>query len=86
MAADRGLSGDYAVSNLGRIKRLTSRTFAKADSIPKTPPRSNKNPYPAVDLCRDGKRRTCAVHQLVAAAFLEPRPDGLEVNHKLLLA
>jgi hypothetical protein len=73
---------EYAVSNLGRIKRLTSRTCAKAGSILKTPPRSKKNPYPAVDLCSDEKRRTFAVHQLVAAAFLGPCPDGLEVNHK----
>jgi len=73
---------DYAVSNLGRIKRLTSRTCAKAGSILKTPPRSKKAPYPAVDLCRDGETRTFAVHQLVAAAFIGPCPDGIEVNHK----
>jgi hypothetical protein len=73
---------EYAVSNLGRVKRLTSRTCAKAGSMLKTPPRSKKSPYPAVDLCRDGERRTFAVHQLVAAAFLGPCSNGLEVNHK----
>lgn len=73
---------DYAISSLGRVKRLTSRTCAKAGSILKTPIRSKASPYPCVDLCADGTRRTVAVHQLVAEAFL-PAPDfmGAEVNH-----
>lgn len=37
--------------------------------------------YPQVDLCRQGKRRTYAIHQLVAAAFLGGRPDGMVVCH-----
>ena len=74
---------DYAVSNLGRVKRLTTRTCAKAGSILKACPRSKSRPYPSVDLCRDGRRRTCFVHVLVAMAFL-PAPEfaGAEVNHK----
>ena len=68
--------------HLGRIERLTSRRCAKAGSVLKTPPRSKKAPYPAVDLCRDGKSRIFAVHQLFAAAFIGPCPDGIEVNHK----
>ncbi len=37
--------------------------------------------YPQVDLCRQGKRRTYAIHQLVAAAFIGGRPDGMVVCH-----
>ncbi|MFV0916089.1 NUMOD4 domain-containing protein [Ralstonia nicotianae] len=74
---------DYAVSDLGRVKRLTSRTCAKAGSILKTPPRGKKNPYPSVDLCLNGKKRTEMVHRLVAAAFLGLPPfEGAEINHK----
>ncbi len=73
---------DYAVSNLGRIKRLTSRTCAKAGTILKTPGRSKARPYLSVDLCYPGGKRTELVHRLVAIAFLgEPPFIGAEVNH-----
>lgn len=74
---------NYAISDQGRVKRLTSVTCAKAGSILKTPPRSKCRPYPSVDLCHNGKRRTEMVHILVARAFLEaPAFEGAEVNHK----
>ncbi|MDU9394545.1 NUMOD4 motif-containing HNH endonuclease [Pseudomonas sp. zfem002] len=73
---------DYAISNLGRVKRLTSRTCAKAGSILKTPGRSKSRPYLSVDLCFLGGKRTELVHRLVAIAFLgEPPFAGAEVNH-----
>lgn len=73
---------NYAVSDLGRVKRLTSRTCAKAGSILKTPPRSKDRPYLSVDLCRDGNRRSEMVHILVAKAFLGAAPfESAEVNH-----
>ncbi|MCV4287880.1 NUMOD4 motif-containing HNH endonuclease [Pseudomonas capsici] len=73
---------DYAVSNLGRIKRLTSRTCAKAGAILKTPGRSKKRPYLSVDLCHPGGKTTELVHRLVALAFLgDPPFPGAEVNH-----
>jgi hypothetical protein len=34
-----------------------------------------------VTLCSNGRQESWFVHQLVAAAFLGPRPDGLEVRH-----
>jgi len=73
---------DYAVSDQGRIKRLTSRTCAKAGTILKTPGRSKSRPYLSVDLCYPGGRRTELVHRLVAIAFLGRPPFlGAEVNH-----
>lgn len=73
---------DYAVSNLGRIKRLTTRTCAKAGTILKTLGRSKARPYLSVDLCYPGGRRTELVHRLVAIVFLgEPPFHGAEVNH-----
>lgn len=74
---------NYAVSDHGRVKRLTSRTCAKAGSLLKTPPRNKLHPYPCVDLCANGTKRTELVHILVARAFLEPATFvGAEVNHR----
>lgn len=37
--------------------------------------------YISVTLYRDGKRRNWKVHQLVATAFIGPRPPGYETRH-----
>ena len=43
---------------------------------------TKNNGYNAVDLCKEGKVKTTAVHRIVAEAFL-PNPNGLRfVNHK----
>lgn len=76
---------DYAISNLGRVKRLTTRTCAKAGTILKQCWRGGRGSEPgylAVDLSRPGvKKRTVSVHVLVADAFLPPRPEGHVPNH-----
>jgi hypothetical protein len=38
--------------------------------------------YPIVGMYVDGKRKHKTVHSLVAAAFIGPRPNGMQVNHK----
>lgn len=40
------------------------------------------NRYPAVKLRKDGRSRDHKVHVLVMAAFIGPRPDGYEIDHK----
>lgn len=71
---------DYAVSSLGRIKRLTRaphthpgrllRSFLKRDG------------YLHVNLRSDGKLRTVAVHRVVASVFLGAPPfAGAQVAH-----
>lgn len=81
-----GYEGIYSVSDQGRVrgearvvahilkgKRLRQRILN---------PRINKaTGYPAVNLARENSRRTFTVHSLVAAAFIGPRPEGLEVAH-----
>lgn len=37
--------------------------------------------YPTLYLNVDGTRRQVRVHQLMALAFLGPRPEGLEIRH-----
>lgn len=70
-----GYEGFYQVSNLGNVRRLNKTK----------PPRILKQSlcrlYLRVDLCRDGKRKSCSVHRLVAETFI-PNPDNKpEVNH-----
>jgi hypothetical protein len=44
-------------------------------------PRLCNRGYLRVAMSRGGKRVDRLVHQMVAEAFLGPRPDGLQVNH-----
>lgn len=69
---------NYAVSNAGRVKRLTSRCSGVAGAVLK---QFLVAGYPSVNLTGEGRRKSVRVHRLVAEAFL-PRPDGAsEVNH-----
>ena len=76
--------GMYQVSNLGRVKSLARKSSAGhnlQEKIRKTP--INTHGYSSVVLCKDGSKKTEAVHQLVAVAFLNHEPCGfnLVVNH-----
>lgn len=76
---------DYAISNLGQVKRLTSRTCAKAGTILRQCWRGGRGThkgYLAVDLCRDGRKSTQSVHVLVTEAFHGRRPEGMVPNHR----
>lgn len=77
---------DYEVSDQGRVRRVTARTCAKVGHILKAVPRHRNGEHPSgrylfVSLSRDGKIASCAVHRIVAAAFLGPA-EGMEVNHR----
>lgn len=79
-----GFDGNYEVSNLGRV-----RSWAPKGRY-KTRPKEGrilslggKNaPYLWVPLRSAKQSRYPSVHLLVAEAFVGPRPDGCEVNHK----
>ena len=70
---------DYAVSTLGRVRRLTKGRSTWPGRILK--PARNRGGYLRVSLRGGGKHVTRHVHRLMASAFLWPR-EGLEVNHK----
>ena len=80
-----GYEGLYEVSNMGRVKSL-ERTVWNGKGYFKTSerilkPGKDKGGYLQVCLCKDGKDKWCAVHRLVATAFL-PNLDNLpQVNH-----
>lgn len=71
-----GFEGLYEVSNMGRVKTLGQRRKG-IKSI-------HYIPYAKVNLYRyrDPKTYNRYVHILVAAAFIGPCPEGLEVNHR----
>jgi hypothetical protein len=84
-----GYEGLYQVSNLGRVKSLPREWIGGNGSIG----RHNgmilrggisTSGYPLVTLRKDGNKKTCNVHQLVATAFLNHEPCGmcLVVDHK----
>lgn len=65
--------GLYQVSNLGRVKRVTTGRILKG--------RKNKAGYLLVGLCKSSVSSTKTLHRLVAQAFI-PNPENKpEVNH-----
>ncbi len=75
---------NYAVSNLGRVRRATDYGWLKAGRLLK--PCVGKNGYAHVTLCdADGTHSEPQVHTLVARAFLGPAPPAHVVNHKDLV-
>lgn len=76
-----GYEGLYEVSNLGRIKRIAPRSKGgSTDPIKKF---SISRGYLGTSLKKIGCKQWCPnVHTVVAAAFLGPRPEGMEINHK----
>ena len=75
--------GLYEVSNLGNVRSLDRYNnqghFCRGLILSL---RINKDGYVYVGLSKEGKRKECKVHRLVAEAFI-PNPDNLPcVNHK----
>lgn len=68
---------NYEVSSAGRVRRTTARTNAKAGHVLAT--KHDDLGYVIVRYYVDGKVRPRRIHQLVAAAFLGPRPSPKHV-------
>lgn len=74
------LEGVYEASCEGRIRRVVSAPGARVGRILRSRP--NLHGYEIVTVSIDGAVRTVQVHVAVAAAFLGPRPAGMDVNHR----
>jgi len=81
-----GYEGSYQVSNHGRVRSLDRIVISK-NTTRKILGRILKinlypNGYEYVQLQKDGKRKSCLVHRLIAVAFI-PNPKNLPIiNHK----
>lgn len=75
-----GYDGVYSISSLGRVRRDAGGKGATAGRILTT--KRNRKGYRHVDLSRDDVKERRLVHQIVADAFLPPRPsDAHHPNH-----
>lgn len=78
-----GYEGLYEVSDHGRVRRPLN--YGKSRGGPVAGRilaiRMDKYGYPYLTLANAGAQKTCLVHHLVMAAFLGPRPEGLQANH-----
>ena len=77
-----GYEGSYQISNLGHVKSLnrtdTTGRNIKEKILKGTP---NKDGYLCVEFKKDGKRRTFAVHRLVAMMFIPNIENKQCVDH-----
>lgn len=68
-----GYEGLYQVSNLGRVKRVTTGRILKGGK--------DKDGYLQVTLCKDSTKSTKKIHRLVAQAFVSNSENKPEINH-----
>jgi HNH endonuclease/NUMOD4 motif len=82
-----GYEGLYEASDQGRVRSLDRMVGNCHGSLSRirgkilSPAPHCRNGYPMVCLNRNGSREPTTVHRIVAAAFLGPRPGGMEVCH-----
>jgi hypothetical protein len=74
---------DYMAGNKGCIKSLKRGGRILQPGVKKSGGGKHGTSYTYlhVALMQNGKRVTCPVHQLVLAAFVGPRPEGMETRH-----
>lgn len=73
-----GYEGIYEISDLGRVKRTKGMSGVKAGRYLKQHLRRR---YLSVGLSYKDKFKSHAVHSLVGAAFIGPRPLGYHIDH-----
>lgn len=77
-----GYEGLYQASNLGRIKRIlfvNNQVTKKQEHILKQT--TNKHNRKYVSLYKNGVKKTCIVHRIIAKAFI-PNPNNYpQINH-----
>jgi hypothetical protein len=72
-------SWPYEVSSFGRVRSLNRHHNGKYGRL--LNPGVNKFGYCQMVMGSNGKAKYTTVHALVAAAFIGPRPDGMDINH-----
>lgn len=70
---------NYMVSNMGRVKRLSTGYYRRTEKILK--PQLQNNGYLHIKLSQKDKTKCILVHRLIAQVFI-PNPNNLpQVNH-----
>lgn len=73
-----GYEGKYQVSSLGNVKSLKWRHKNEARQLKQE---HDRRGYPMCFLFKEGQRRTCSTHRLVALAFIPNPHNKPQVNH-----
>ena len=83
-----GYEGLYEVSNLGRVRSLPHPTKTRREGVFRTSPgkllllKLSRDGYFELSLSNRSKGiRTYSVASLVAAAWIGPKPPGLQIDH-----
>lgn len=78
-----GHGGGYAVSSLGQVCRIKTGPGARVRILKQSfkPALIGRDGYFVVSLSASNRAHQRYVHHLVAAAFIGPRPNGMNVNH-----
>lgn len=71
---------DYEVSRFGDVRRVTPAQGAVVGRRIRRHTHTATG-YPDVRLRKEGRTYSIAIHRLVAAAFLGPRPEGQQIRH-----
>lgn len=74
-----GYENLYQVSNLGQVRSLNYRRTGETKILK---PEKDTKGYLRVTLCKNGKRKNCQVHRLVALSFIQNDENLPCVNHK----
>ena len=80
-----GYEGLYRVSDLGRVRSLDRVVDGPKGQMRlngKVMKLSLVGGYEQIGLCKNGPQKFLYVHRLVAAAFIGPRPNEKQVNHR----
>lgn len=81
-----GYEGLYEVSSVGRARSLDRTVMTGRAGMKLRPGRVLKfgtydDGHKHVTFSRDGRPRTFTVHSVVLAAFVGPRPEGMQIRH-----
>lgn len=80
--AVQGFEGSYEVSDQGRVRSIDRVVGPRRFRGQLLRTRKHNQGYHQIMLAKDGKKYYPLAHHLVAAAFIGPRPDGYDINHK----
>lgn len=76
-----GYEGYYEISNMGRVRSLDRISYGRSLTGRLLRPGRTSGGHRSVGLSRDGVATQYYVHQLVAAAYIGPRPVGYDICH-----